>query len=109
MELRNTFRDEPDLKLVYVLPENQWNGKSALFVDGQRMRDRIQFAVDPGSRAIDQLGIRRENAEPIEDGVPHPTTFLIDRSGIIRFVDVREDFHLWVDSGFLREALASMP
>jgi len=109
VELRNTFLDEPDLTLVYVIPDNQWNEKSQLFVESNRMRDRILFAVDPESQAVDRLGVRRENAEPMEKGVPHPTTFLIDREGIVRFVDVREDFHIWVDSGFLREALAAVP
>ncbi len=109
MELRNTFRDEPDLLLVYVVADNQWNAKSALFVDGHRMRERIVFAVDPGSRSIDQLALRRQNAESLEEGVPHPATFLIDRSGVVRFVDVREDFHVWIDSGFLKTALAAVP
>ncbi len=109
MELRRTFEEVPDLKLVYVLPDNQWNEKSTLFVESNRMRNRILFAVDPGSTAVDLLGLRRENPEPIEEGVPHPATFLIDRDGIVRFADVREDFHIWIDSGFVREALAAIP
>lgn len=109
MELRETFRDEPDLEIVYVLPDNQWNAKSARFVDGLGMRERIRFALDPGSVAIDSLGLRRPDPEEIEAGVPHPSTFLLDREGVIRLVDVREDFHIWLDSGFLRDALASLP
>ena len=109
MELRETFRDEPDLEIVYVIPDNQWNEKSARFVDGLAMRERIQFALDPGSAAIDSLGLRRPDAEKMEEGVPHPSTFLLDREGVIRLVDVREDFHVWLDSGFLRDALATLP
>lgn len=109
MELRETFRDEPDLEIVYVVPDNQWNAKSARFVDGLGMRDRIHFALDPGSAAIDLLGLRRPNAERIEEGVPHPSTFLLDRRGVIRLIDVREDYHIWLDSEFLRKALSSVP
>lgn len=109
MELRETFRDEPDLEIVYVVPDNQWNDKSARFVDGLGLRDRILFALDPGSAAIDLLGLRRPNTESIEEGVPHPSTFLLDRNGVIRLVDVREDYHIWLDSEVLREALSSVP
>ncbi len=109
MELRKTFDAQEDLRIVYVVADNQWNEKSTLFVDGQGMRDRILFAVDPGSAAIDQLGLRRENAEEMEAGVPHPATYLIDREGIIRFVDAREDFHIWIDSELVLEALSSIP
>jgi len=109
VELRRSFDEVPDLKIVYVIPDNQWNDKSTRFVESFGMRDRILFAVDPGSRAVDLLGVRLENPEPIEEGVPHPATFLIDRSGVVRFADVREDYHIWLDSGFLREALDAMP
>jgi peroxiredoxin len=109
VELRKTFDEVPDLKIVYVIPDNQWNDKSTRFVESFGMRDRILFAVDPGSQAVDQLGVRREDPEAIEEGVPHPATFLIDRGGVVRFADVREDFHVWVDSEFLREALDAIP
>ena len=109
MELRKTFEEVPDLKVVYVLPDNQWNDKSTLFVESNRMRNRILFALDPDSTAVDLLGLRRENPEPIEDGVPHPATFLIDRQGMVRFADVREDVHIWIDSGFVRKALDAIP
>ena len=52
---------------------------------------RVRFLVDPGSRAIDALRIRRPDPEAVEMGVPHPATYVLDREGVIRFVDVRED------------------
>jgi peroxiredoxin len=61
------------------------------------------------SAVIDELGLGRSNAEAMEAGVPHPTPFLIDRQGIVRFVDAREDFHIWLDPELLRTALASLP
>ena len=109
MELRNTFATEDDVVVIYVVADNQWNEKSTLFVDGLGMRDRMIFAVDPSSKAIDQLGLRRENAEEMEAGVPHPATYLLDREGIVRFIDAREDFHIWVDSDFVLEALTAIP
>ena len=84
------------------------NDKTHRFIDGLGLRERVRFAVDPGSAAIDILGIRKEDPEPIESGVPIPATYLLDREGVVRFVDERVDYHLWLDSDFVREALASV-
>ena len=97
-----------DLKIVWVMAENQVNEKSRRFIDSLGLRDRIRFVVDPDSRAIDRLGIRLPMPEPMEEGVPHPTTVLIDREGRIRFVDVRRDFHLWIDPAYVKEQLAKL-
>lgn len=108
MELRNALADEPDLEIVWVMAKRQVNPRSLRFVDDYGLRSRIHFWTDPESRVIDRLGIRRPDAEPIEEGVPHPTTLLLDRDGIVRFADVREDFHIWLDPALLSEALAQL-
>jgi peroxiredoxin len=108
VELRQTFEAASDLHIVYVMAESQINDKTLRFIDGLGLRERVLFAVDPGSRSIDRLGLRLENPEPMEVGVPIPTTYLLDRQGIVRFADVRLDYHIWLDSSFLREALASV-
>ena len=109
MELRNALAEEPDLEIVWVMAKRQLNARSLRFVDDYGLRDRIHFWVDPESRAIDRLGLRRPDPEPIEEGVPHPTTLLLDRDGIVRFADVREDFHVWLDPVVVKEALAQLP
>jgi len=109
VELRNALAEQPDLQIVWVMAKRQMNARSLRFVDDYGLRSRIHFWVDPDSRAIDQLGVRRPNPEPIEEGVPHPTTLLIDRDGIVRFADVRKDFRLWLDPAVIREALAQLP
>ncbi len=91
------------------MADNQVTPKALAYIDGMGLRQRVHFVMDPESRAIDALGLRRPVAEPIEAGVPHPTTYLIDREGIVRFVDVREDFHLWLDPSVPLEALAQLP
>lgn len=109
MELREAFAEDDDLRIVWVMADNQINDKTLRFIDGLGLRERVHFAVDAGSAAIDRLGIRKQDPEPIEDGVPHPTTYLLDRDGVVRFVDVRRDFHIWVAPSLLREALAEVP
>ena len=107
MELRETLADEPDIAIVWVMADEQINEKSIRFIEGMGMRERIVFARDPGSAAIDTLGIRLEEAEEMEAGVPHPTTWVLDSDGIVRFVDSRHNYHFWLDSTLLKPALAS--
>lgn len=109
MELRQAFASNDDLRIVWVMADSQINEKALRFIDGLGLRERITFAKDPGSRAIDALRIRLEEPEEIEAGVPHPTTYLLDRDGLVRFVDVRRDFHIWLDPALVREALAEVP
>lgn len=109
MELRDTFAALDDLEIVYVMANNQVNEKALRFIDGLGLHRRVRFAVDPGSRAIERLGIRLEHPEPMETGVPHPTTYLLDRHGDVRFVDVRRDYHIWLDPDLLVEALRGIP
>ncbi len=108
MELRNALAENPDLEIVWVMAKRQLNARSLRFVDDYGLRSRIHFWVDPDSRAIDALGLRRPNPEAIEEGVPHPTTLLLDRDGIVRFADVRENYHIWLDPLVVKEALAQL-
>ena len=89
------------------MAESQINERSRIFIDELGLGNRILFLADPKSELIRQLGILKEEPEPVEQGVPHPTTVLLDTEGTIRFVDVREDYHFWLDPEALRAALAS--
>ncbi|MCA9509650.1 MAG: hypothetical protein R3E88_01650 [Myxococcota bacterium] len=102
------FAEVDDLRIVWVMAREQVDDKALRFIDGMGLRDRIEFAVDPGSRAIDALGLRLATPEPIEEGVPHPTTYLLDADGVVRFADVRRDYHVWIDAAHLRERLAEI-
>jgi len=108
VELRNALAEAPDLEIVWVMAKRQLNPRSLRFVDDYGLRSRIHFWVDPDSRAIDALGLRKPNPEAIEEGVPHPTTLLLDRDGIVRFADVRENYQLWLDPVVVKEALAQL-
>ena len=91
------------------MASSQINEKSLRFIDGLGLRERVRFAVDRDSAAIDRLGIRLEGGEALEAGVPHPSTYLLDRSGIVRFVDVRADYHIWLDPSAVLDVLATLP
>ena len=108
MELRDTFDATSDARIVWVMADNQLNDKTIRFIDGMGLRERIVFAVDPSSRAIDRLGLRKADAETIEAGVPHPTTYVLERQGVIRFADFRRDFHVWLDPERIVTALEGL-
>lgn len=108
MELRSAFEEVPDLRIVWVMSDFQINERTRSFVDELGLAERILFLSDPKSQLIQDLGILNMEAEPIEKGVPHPTTLLLDREGRIQLVDVRRDFHIWLDPDLLVEAVASL-
>ncbi len=109
IELRQQIEGVGDLVLLYVLADNQLNRKSRFFINGNRLTDRVIFLQDPFSASIDRLGLRRPNPDLLETGVPHPSTYVLDRNGIVRFVDIREDYQAWLDSSLILEALAEIP
>jgi peroxiredoxin len=109
VELRASLADVDDLVVLYVLAESQVNDKTRRFVEELGLRQRIRFLVDPGSATIDAFGLRREDPEAIEVGVPHPATYVLDRQGIVRFADVRRDFHVWIASEIVAAAIHQIP
>ena len=98
-----------DLVVLYVMAEEQINPKTRYFVDELGLRDRIRVLADPGSTTIDALGLKLETPEPIEAGVPHPATYVIDREGVVTFADVRRDFHVWIASDIVVSAIHLVP
>lgn len=106
--LRDAFAATPDLRIVWVMSDTQINARTRAFISELGLGDRILFLTDPKSNLIRQLRLLKPDPELIEVGVPHPTTLLLDREGTIRFVDVRENFHFWLDPRALVDALANL-
>ncbi len=84
------------------------NERSRLFIDELGLSSRILFLSDPRSQLIQDLGLLKADAEPVEQGVPHPTTLVLDAAGTVQFVDVRENYHFWLDPAALYEVLARL-
>jgi hypothetical protein len=103
VELRNALAEAPDLEIVWVMAKRQLNARSLRFVD-----DRAAQPHPLGGPTAAPSTRSAAPPEPIEEGVPHPTTLLLDRDGIVRFADVREDFRIWLDPALLSEALAKL-
>jgi peroxiredoxin len=90
------------------MAQQQINPKARRFIDEAGLRDRVHFLSDRDSAVIRQLGLLLEDAEPMEAGVAHPATFLLDAEGRVVLSDVRRDFHIWLDPGLVVAALEGL-
>ena len=83
--------------------------------DLQRMVDRISgdggppsditFLSDPGHRVIDRYGL----LNPFSDrGIPHPTTLVVDRRGIVRWKFIEVDYKIRPTNEMILEALEAL-
>ena len=90
------------------MSDAQINDRSRIFIDELGLADRILFLADPKSQLIRDLGILKEDPESIEIGVPHPTTLVLDKAGIVQFVDIRENYHFWLDPEAMTDVLARL-
>ena len=102
------FEATPDLRIIWVMSDAQINDRSRIFIDELGLADRILFLSDPKSQLIRDLGILKEDPESIEIGVPHPTTLVLDEAGVVQFVDVRENYHFWLDPAAMADVLAHL-
>ena len=81
----------------------------------EMMRDRIadergappdyRFLSDPGHRVIDRYGLRNPNDDR---GIPHPTTFVLDREGVVRWKFVETDYKVRPTNAMILRALRSL-
>ena len=106
---KSRYYDEAREFARLVSAECQINDRTRAIINEYGLRDDVLFGSDRDSSLIQEFGILKEDPEEVEIGVPHPTTYILDRSGIVRFVDVREDFHIWLDPERITRELAGMP
>lgn len=75
------------------------------------MRDRIErergskpdylFLSDPGHRVIDRYGLLNEGDDR---GIPHPTTFVIDTAGVVRWKFIEVNYKVRPTNEMILEA-----
>lgn len=77
----------------------------------QKMADQIStdgvkptftFLSDPGHKVIDRYGLLNPNGQ----GWPHPTMYIIDRKGVVRWKVTDVDYNIRPTNKTIREALA---
>jgi peroxiredoxin len=65
----------------------------------------FRFLSDPGHRVIDRYGVLNPDDER---GIPHPTTLVIDRDGIVRWKFIETDYRIRPTNEMILEALAGV-
>ena len=83
--------------------------------DLQKMADRIAkedgrrpefvFLSDPGHRVIDRYGLLNPD-DP--RGIPHPTTYVIDRQGVVRWKFTEVNYKIRPSNAMILEALEAI-
>jgi peroxiredoxin len=63
-----------------------------------------------GAEVIEAYGLTNPSAgRPEREGIPHPTTVIIDRDGIVRFVNVWMDYKQRTSPETIVEELKKLP
>ncbi|MBT8338130.1 MAG: redoxin domain-containing protein [Gemmatimonadetes bacterium] len=65
----------------------------------------FRFLSDPGHRVIDRYGVLNPDDER---GIPHPTTLVLDREGIVRWKFIETDYRIRPTNEMILEALAAL-
>jgi peroxiredoxin len=63
------------------------------------------FLSDPGHRVIDRYGLLNESDRR---GIPHPTTFVIDRNGVVRWKFIEINYKIRPTNAMVMEALEAV-
>jgi thioredoxin-dependent peroxiredoxin len=72
--------------MVYPGPGSDLKSRAAEFTAGRKMPEHFEFLIDPGYQFTNLYGLRWE--APRETA--YPSTFLIDRRGIVRFAKISD-------------------
>lgn len=79
----------------------------------QKMADQISadgskptftFLSDPGHKVIDRYGLLNPNGQ----GWPHPTTYIIDRQGTVRWKVIDVNYNIRPTNQTIRDAVAKV-
>ena len=63
------------------------------------------FLSDPGHRVIDRYGVLNPDDER---GIPHPTTLVLDREGVVRWKFIETDYRVRPTNDMILQALATI-
>ncbi len=65
----------------------------------------FNFLSDPGHRVIDRYGLRNEGNP---NGIPHPTVYVIDRRGTVRWKFTEVNYKIRPTNEMILEALGKV-
>jgi peroxiredoxin len=86
--------DRNQLQMMVDRIARETNGRKPEFI----------FLSDPGHRVIDRYGL----LNPSGRGWPHPTTYVIDRGGVVRWKFTEVNYKIRPTNAMILEALAAI-
>jgi peroxiredoxin len=110
-ELRSLRKDGEPLDIYAISidkPEDSKRFAEKIAAD-DKGKVRFPLLSDPGSKTIDAYGLRDPAYKGTRiEGVPHPTVYVIDKSGKVAWAKVEEDFKQRPSNADIRAALDAL-
>ncbi len=78
--------------------------KMAAKISADGVKPTFTFLSDPGHRVIDRYGLLNPNGQ----GLPHPTTYVIDKRGVVRWKFTEVNYKVRPTNGMILDALAKL-
>ncbi len=93
--LRELARAYPEVHIYAISPDPTEQSRQFARMIAADHRGEVTFSLlsDPLSRVIDRYGLRdKAYAGQKESGIPHPSVFVLDQRGRIRWVTIESDY-----------------
>ena len=104
--LDGELKQQTELLVVSIDGENETKMTvSRIATDGGQ--PDFTFLSDPDHAVIARYGVL--NPSGTRRGIPHPATYVIDRSGIVRWRDVQTDYKIRPANPAILSALTALP
>jgi peroxiredoxin len=110
-ELRSLRKDGEPLDVYAISVDKPADSKrfaEKIAADG---KGKVGYPLlsDPGSKTIDAYGLRDPAYKGTKiEGVPHPTVYVIDKTGKVAWAKVEEDFKVRPSNADIRTALDAL-
>jgi peroxiredoxin len=88
-QVRNRYEQIKELGAEFLAVS--YDKADALAKYKTKTKTPFPLLSDEGSKVIETYDIKN-NWEPFHRGVPHPATYIIDKQGIVRFAEVRQNY-----------------
>ena len=94
-----------DVELIALaIDDRELLQKMADKVAADGVKPTITFLSDPDHRVIDRYGLLNTNGK----GWPHPTTYVIDRNGVVRWKFTEVNYKIRPTNQMILDALAKI-
>lgn len=97
-------------RVLLVTPDTKEATRDWLPKFNARYPGEVQFTIlhDPQHKVVNRYGIFNEKSAGTRYEVPHPTTYIIDKKGVVRWKDIELDYRIRPANEQIIEALSAI-